>query len=75
MARPLQTPAPAAPICNCELMDIIKKNATDKAFIRKPALDTTFSVDRPGFEPMPLQYEPSALTTILKEAGIKVRYP
>ena len=32
--------------------------------------DTTFSVDQLGFEPMPLQYEPSTLTTIPKEARI-----
>ena len=34
--------------------------------------DTTLSVDWPGFQPMPLQYEPSALTTIQKEAGLPV---
>ena len=36
--------------------------------------ETTLFVDRPGFKPMPLQYDPSALITMLNEAGIKVQY-
>ena len=45
--------------------DTIKKHKSCKAL-----------VDWPGFEPLPLQYDPSALyhyTTIPKKAGIKVK--
>ena len=46
---------------------IIEANATDKAFTGKPApIYSLFMVDRPGLQPMPLQYEPNALITIPK---------
>ena len=36
--------------------------------------ETTLFVDRAGFKPMQLQYDPSALITMPNEAGIKVQY-
>ena len=47
--------------------NVIESHAKDKAFTGKLApRHNLFLVDQPGFKPMQLQYEPSALTTIPK---------